>query len=307
MLIRDRLDAAFENEPANVPMERRLEAGHAALRRRRIAQGLVSATTVALICVGAVAIAGRGPDAGQQLQPSSHNTTTSAPSQTTATSDDGGPDVRRAEPWAHPGQLAYVDADGGVHVAPRAEVITHRTMHFPPGSAIENDVELALDVGPKVWWVSISYNQGREEIPSQLVGPFQHFDRARFLDFVLQRRYTVSPQANGTSDASGSATTGDEQLVRFANGTLQAEAGVVIQQERPDPGFANFNADGETVAVAEVVVEDGHTRWFVIARSNGDGTTQNISARPGVGPVPSDLDDFIAWARTKYDSGVGLL
>jgi hypothetical protein len=307
MLIRDRLDAAFENEPANVPIERRLEVGHAALRRRRIGQGLASATTVALICVGAVAIAGRGPDAGQRLQPSSDNTRSSAPSQTTAANDNGSRDVRQSEPWAYPGQLAYVDADGGLHVAPRAEVITHRTMHFPSGSAIENDVELALDVGPKVWWVSISYNEGREEIPSQLVGPFQHFDRARFLDFVLQRRYTVSPQDNATSTPPGSAVTGDEQLVRFANGKLQAEPGVVIQQERPDPGFANFNPDGETVAVAEVVVDVGHTRWFVIARSNGDGTTQNISARPGVGPVPSSLDDFVAWARSKYDSGVGLL
>ena len=45
----------------------------------------------------------------------------------------------------------------------------------------------------------------------------------------------------------------------------------------------------------------------MIARENEDGSTQNISARPGVEAVPDELDAFIAWARSKYDSGVGLL
>ena len=95
--------------------------------------------------------------------------------------------------------------------------------------------------------------------------------------------------------------------MRFENGTLAAQPGVVIQQQRSDPGFRNFNLDGEAVAVAEVTVQDDGTRWFVIARKNDDGSTQNISARPGVQAVPDELDAFIAWARTQYDSGVGLL
>jgi hypothetical protein len=81
----------------------------------------------------------------------------------------------------------------------------------------------------------------------------------------------------------------------------------VTSPERADPGFTNFNLDGEAVAVAEVRVQDDGTRWFVIARENANGSTQNISARPGVQAVPDELDAFIAWARTQYDSGVGLL
>ena len=99
---------------------------------------------------------------------------------------------------------------------------------------------------------------------------------------------------------------GDEQLVHFDNGRLVAEGGVTISQERPDPGFAGFNPDGVPVAVADVKDAQG-VRWFVLAGVDDDGTTQNISARAGVGPVPADLDGFLAWARQKYDNGEGLL
>jgi hypothetical protein len=56
MLIRDRLDTAFENEPPHIPIEQRLAAGRAALRRRLIGQSVAAVAAVAVVAVGSVGV-----------------------------------------------------------------------------------------------------------------------------------------------------------------------------------------------------------------------------------------------------------
>ena len=300
MLIRDRLDTAFDNEPPHLPIEQRLAAGRAALRRRRIGQSVAAVAAVAVVAVGSVALGGRSADSGQRIAPATNPRASSA-----GPTDDGSPTTQAAR-WPYPEQLAYVDATGRVRLAPGVRLAYKVTS--PAKAPDDKAIQVAVRSDQEVWWLAMTWRRGAEAIAYNVVGPFDTFQSARFHDWVLQQSYRAGFSGPTSSDGStGSAISADEELVRFESGTLVAQPGVVIQQQRADPGFTNFNLDGEAVAVAEVRVQDDGTRWFVIARENANGSTQNISARPGVQAVPDELDAFIAWARTQYDSGVGLL
>ncbi len=305
MLIRDRLEAAFETEPQQVPIEQRLAAGRAALRRRRIGQSVTAVAAVAAISVGAVALGGRSADPGR-LAPA----TDGGSATTTTTRSDVPKTTAQPQAWPYPDQLAYVDDAGRLQLATDVSLI--RKVSTPAKPPDDWAIQVAVRSQDEVWWLAMTWQRGKEATAYTLVGPFDSFQSPRFRDWVLQQSFRASysdptSTTKSSHDATGQAISADEQLVHFENGKLLPEAGVVILQERPDPGFANFSPEGEAVAVAEIRVENDGTRWFVVARDNGDGTTQNISARPAVGPVPSDLDGFIAWARHRYDSGVGLL
>jgi hypothetical protein len=242
----------------------------------------------------------RSADSDQRIAPATDPRGSSA-----GPTDDGGPTTEAAT-WPYPEQLAYVDAAGRVRLAPGVRLAYKATS--PAKAPDDKAIQVAVRSDHEVWWLAMTWRQGAEAIAYNVVGPFDSFQSARFHDWVLQQSYRAGFSGPSSSDSSaGSAISADEDLVRFENGTLAAQPGVVIQQQRPDPGFRNFNLDGEAVAVAEVTVQDDGTRWFVIARESDDGSTQNISARPGVAAVPVGFDAFIAWARGKYDSGVGLL
>ena len=297
MLIRDRLESAFGDEPPHVPIEQQLAAGQVALRRRRIGQCMAAVAAVAVISVGSVVLGGRTSDSDQRLTPA-----TDGPTPPSASSTGDGATTTTAAAWPAPGQLAYLDADGTVHIRPDVELRRQVTVSTSGRSAAARATMLAVTKKDETWWLNLEFDQGRLRIPGETVGPFDSWDEKWFESWVADHRVrSGSTNGNGSSPAVG-----DEQLVHFNNGRLVAEDGVTISQERPDPGFAGFNPDGVPVAVADVKDAQG-VRWFVLARANDDGTTQNISARAGVGPVPADLDDFIAWARQKYDSGEGLL
>src|SRR3954471_21561885 len=104
MLIRDRLDAAFETEPPEVPVTERLAAGKSALRRRRFGQGALSVAAVTVICTGAVAIVGGGTDSRDRLDPTRSGVpaTTSTPDNTNPSNADGN-DSAKTTAWPYPG------------------------------------------------------------------------------------------------------------------------------------------------------------------------------------------------------------
>jgi hypothetical protein len=79
----------------------------------------------------------------------------------------------------------------------------------------------------------------------------------------------------------------------------------VIQEQRPDPGFRNLNLDGEAVAVAEVTVDGGGTRWFVIARDNDDGSTQHISEGTAKSHAARPRTTVVAARRGLCAGGAG--
>ena len=91
MLIRDRLDTAFDNEPPHLPIEQRLAAGRAALRRRRIGQSVAAVAAVAVVAIGSVALGGRSADSGQRIEPATNPGASSA-----GPTDDGGPTTQAA-------------------------------------------------------------------------------------------------------------------------------------------------------------------------------------------------------------------
>lgn len=306
MLIRDRLDAAFDNEPPPVPIERRLVAGRAALRHRRIGQGAVAVATVAVISVGSVALGGRTLDANQRIEPVTHGDPTTSSNPSPGPDNDGGPTVA-AQRWPYPGELAYLDADGRLHLRAGITPVKQVPLRTSSGARADRAVQIAVAKNGQIWWLVLAREYRGDLLSSASVGPFEHFKPVAFSDYALQQQYRAGPTGPSSSDeTSSSDISADERLVRFENGSLVPETGVVILEERPDPGFTNVTPADAPVAVAETRDKDGQ-RWFVIARGNGDGTTQNISAVPGSGDVPGDLDAFITWARAAYDSGEGLL
>jgi hypothetical protein len=90
--------------------------------------------------------------------------------------------------------------------------------------------------------------------------------------------------------------------VKFGeDGRLVSSHEVEILDQVLDPGFKNFVLAGEPSAAALLQGPDGK-KWYVAVRDSGGLDVIAVPFKTG-GPT---LDDFLAYARTKYDEGVGL-
>src|SRR5690242_16874291 len=101
--IREQLDRSFGDGPAHPPLERELEAGRRALRRRRTLVTTAAAMVVAILGTSyAVAASGPATDAGSRVavQPTETPTPTPTPMPTPT-----------EEPWTGNDPVRYVDGE----------------------------------------------------------------------------------------------------------------------------------------------------------------------------------------------------
>ena len=126
--LREALTQGFGPEPDHRPLADRLEAGHRAVRRRRIAGAVVTVAVATVVGIGAVAVLGGG-DAASQV----------------ATDPTSDPTVETAAGWDE-GELARYDAEGNLEVRPGATVLDRIDSPYPPSAGMDRSVALDLEL-----------------------------------------------------------------------------------------------------------------------------------------------------------------
>src|SRR6476620_11266285 len=209
VLIRDRLEAAFETDPPDVPLDRRLAAGRTALRRRRVGQGVLSVAVVAVMTTGVLAIghATTGPDGPQPAATGGPDT-----SDSTQGTDKTGPATSvtpaptNTSTWPAPESLAYLDGSGGLHLHPGATLRAQQWLPQSGQGPPDRELELALTTRRgETWWLSLEWNAGRRTLFGETVGPWQTWEPGRFQTWVDDHR-APAKAGNGAGDPGGKAT-----------------------------------------------------------------------------------------------------
>ena len=267
--LREALNTGFGPEPAHRPLVDRLEAGHRAVRRRRLAGAMVAVAMAGVVGLGAVAVLGDGGD---------------APSQVATDAADG---------WRD-GELARYDEDGQLEVRPGVTVLDRIDAPIPTVTGVQQSAALAVEhEGIRSWlllkWSDWEDGKIHESVTaSRPAGPDESFD-----EWVSdQVRILTTPTAE--DDSAG--------YVGFADdGSLVTTHGIEILEQRHPVDLEDFTRAGEASAAALLRGPDDK-KWYVLVRYAEEPDTIAVPFQTG-GPT---LDDFLAYAREKYASGEGL-
>ncbi len=276
MDLREALTQGFGAEPPHRPVADRLEAGHRAVRRRRIAGSVLAVAVASVVVLGTVTLSGgsRTPN-GVATDPSTSTTTAAA---------------------SPPPELAYYEDDGTLVIDPEALVVTRieNPLHLQPP---DQSVALDLRYGGDERWALLKIQFDREGS----LGSVGSFDTpsAEFADFAdwVAVRATDEP----------AATRGDDYLpkipVRFGEGVeLVPVDGVRIVLQRPNPDLpANFAPAGSRTAVALVEGPDGRREWVLARDVDGFDVIAFPASRAN-----ENVEEFLEFAREQYSGGAGL-
>ena len=283
--LREALDRGFGPEPAHLPLTDRLDAGHRAVRRRRIAGAVVAVAVASVVGLGAVAVLGGDGGAPSQVA--------TDPDTTPETNTDKHPDPTPPPGWDE-GEFARYSDDGNLEVRPGATVLDRIDAPYPPGAGMDRSVALAVDYEGEEFWLLMSWavhsDGGAVETgtgwgPGGAAGSFE--------DWVAEQvRINMTPTPEDNS--AGYVEFGDD-------GRLVSSHGVAILDQVPDPGFKDFVLEGEPSAAALLQGPDGK-KWYVAVRDSGGLEVISVPFKRG-GP---DLDAFLDYARERYAGGEGL-
>jgi hypothetical protein len=275
MDLREAFDQGFGPEPVHPPVSERVEAGHRAMRRRHVAGAVVTVATAAVVGLGAVAVLGGG-DSPSQL----------------AADPTSGPTAEAAADWAED-ELARFDSDGNLEVRPGVTVLERIDSPFPPSAGMDRSVGLALEGGGDVTWMLMTWNTDDDGYTSESGVAWAPGEAGSFTEWVTEQvrlQTTPTPEDNSAG------------YVEFAgDGSLVSSHGVQVLDQRHPVRLKNFTLGDEPTAAALLQGPDGK-KWYVLVRDIDDVDVIAVPFKTG-GPT---LDDFLAYARTKYDEGVGL-
>ncbi|MBA3780459.1 MAG: hypothetical protein H0X12_01195 [Nocardioides sp.] len=281
--LRDRLGRSFGDGPSHRPLDDRLVAGHRALLRRRIGTSLASLAVVAVIG-SSYALAGGNDRATDQ--PGYAASESSVATQPTVSAEPA------PIPWR--GQFVRYNTAMEVEVRPGAEVLER--IENPYGYELPKHSEaLTVTWKGKTYWVLL---EGDRTASS---GGYTSADpNGAWRDLS---EWVASQVAADTAARSGDPA-GDFPgvNVRFDDaGRLVADEGYRIVEQRTDIDLPdNFAHAGATTAVA-LVEGGGERRWWLGRIIDDQPDYIDFAAEPN-----QTVDEFLSFARGKYDAGVGL-
>ncbi len=268
----------FGPEPQHRPVSERVEAGHRAVRRRRLVGAVLTVAVATVVGVGAVALLGDGSRGTAPVA-------TDSPSPSTTTSGLPAPD------------LAHYTDDGTLVIDPSATVLTR--IDNPLGvQAPDDSVALDLLQGDQEYWTIVRVevsDEGAYESVGQFTTPAD--ENATFADWVRV-------QAEDTP----SIPRGDDYIpripVRFDQGeNLVPVDGIRIVAQWPHPDLPeSFAPTGARTAVALIEGRDGRRQWVLARDVDGFDVVKFPASRSG-----ADVEAFLEFARAQYsDGGAGL-
>lgn len=265
--LREALSQGFGPEPPHRAVADRLEAGHRAVRRRRIAAAVVTVAVAGVVGVGAVAVLGEGGDAP------SHVATDPASS------------------W-DPDVLARYTTDGEVEVRPGVTVLQRIDAPLPaPGGAEHRSVALAVEADGTEHWLLLEWDGPGFSATSAF-----HPDGA----FATLQDWVDDQVALQTDPADH----GNAEYVSFADdGSLVTTHGVQVLDQRHPVDLENFVEKATDRTAAALLQGPDGKKWYVLVREVYDEIdTQVVPFKVG-GP---DLGAFLRFATRAFASGEGL-
>jgi hypothetical protein len=274
--LREAFDHGFGPEPVHRPVSERVEAGRRAIRRRRVAGAVVTVATAAVVGLGAVAVLGSGGDSPSPVAADPTADPTTVPSG-----------------WEDEDELARFDSDGNLEVRPGVTVLERIDSPFPPSAGVDRSVGLALDDQGDVTWMLMTWNTDDAGYTSKSGVAWAPSEDGSFTAWVTEQvRLQTTPTPE--DDSAG--------YVEFAgDGSLVSSHGVQVLDQRHPVQLKDFSLGAEPTAAALLQGPDGK-KWYVLVRDTDDVEVIAVPFKTG-GPT---LDDFLAYARSKYDEGVGL-
>jgi hypothetical protein len=273
--LREALDQGFGPEPPHRSISERIEAGHRAVRRRRLAGAVVVAAAAAAVGLGTAVVAGDRPADSTQVASESPTPPTTAAASPSVT-------------W-RANELVKYAPDGTLHVRDGVEVLQRLDAPLPPEVAPRS---VALSVrfdGQETWWLLQWHRPG--STASSSFHPGGGF--ATLEDWVAEQvLLSTHPEQVGQVD-----------YITFAeDGSLVSSQGVRILEQQHPIHLANFAGPRDRTAAALVQGPDD-TKWYVLVRDlDGRVDVQKVDYSNG-GP---DLDSFLAFAEDAFANGDGL-
>jgi hypothetical protein len=271
--LREALAHGFGPEPPHSPIAERIDAGHRAVRRRRMAGAVAAVVVAATVGIGATLLLGGQPSRDTDIVAS---------------------DPPSTVPKWEGDDLAHYTDEGDLEVRPGTTELDRIDSPYPARAGMNRSVALSLQFeGEETWWL-LSWTldaDGKVIRTGDSFGPggsAETFDE--WVRVMVQLNLTPRPE-----DSSAG-------YVHFADdGSLVATHGIEILAAVQDPPLKDFVLNGEPSAAALLQGPDGK-KWFVLVRDVGGVETISTPFRTG----GSDLDAFLAYARERYASGEGL-
>lgn len=279
--LREQLDRSFGDGPTHLPLDARLAAGHRALLRRRIGTGLVTAAVVIAVIGTTFAVAG-GDDRATR-EPGY-----AASDSSVATEPSVSPEPSPI-PWR--GEFVRYDRAGEVEVRPGAEVLER--IENPYGHELpRRSVGLTVSWKDKTYWVLL-------ETRSSMTTPADPEGAWSNLGEWVAEQVALDSGAGSEDEAADFPGTN----VRFDDsGRLVADEGYRVVEQRTDVDMPDsFAPAGATTAVALVEGPGGERTWWLGRITDGFEDYIPYDAEPG-----QTVEQFLVFARGKYDAGVGL-
>ncbi|KQY57034.1 MULTISPECIES: hypothetical protein [unclassified Nocardioides] len=303
--ILDRLEDAIGDGPAHRPIDARLSAGRAALRRRRAAVG-VGALAMAAVLGGTAWVALPGSDP----QVTNRDDAPAFAGDPEADADTAKPVLtpdrviyrtpaptpqQRAELLGGGSFLAFAWEGTDLLVRPgwtfvrrldgfaKGQVSVAATMRSPQG---ELSNILMLAPGNGIWSPARSADR---------LEPWARHQLKRLRDDAAAN--TDDSDMPGTVDGSG--------LVKITGESLAPVGETTILDQRTQPDLPNNFAKADDPSWVAQVRDDSGAEWFVLVRTV-DGSDDYMAVPAADAGNPSTLDAFLDWARPRYESEVGV-
>jgi hypothetical protein len=273
--LQQELDRAIGDGPAHRPVEETLQAGRAALRRRRV--GAVAAAAVLALVGTTYAVVSPGADR--------HATGEVAVDPTPSPTEEPVPVSR---PWGKGETVRYAD-DGALEI--RSGVEVHEHIENPYGYAPPATSD-ALDLtfrGSRTWAILERHADGESASFAQPSNGW-----ASFADYV--------------ADQVDGVTGGDDgwpETMRLSGDAVVPTAGTTVHNRTDDPRLGDsFAPPGATTGAAVVTVAGDDKSYFVVWRVV-DGTLDVITTPPNQ-VTGATFEELLSYARAQYASGEGM-
>jgi hypothetical protein len=285
--IRDEIDRSFDEGPPIDDLDLLLDRGHAAVRRRRLAEGASLLLVAGAVTVIALVSTG-GSTESSTPDPAGTPTALLTPSSPPVVPDVS-PEVTAPEPaWEDEAPVRYLD--GALQI--RDGVVVHRHLVNPFGYE-RPDLSDALDLtyqGQRMWLLA-EYRDGGSGYSS--TAPSNGW--ASFSDWVASQVGAARPGDDGWPET-----------VRLDDqGEVVAAPGARVVQRTDDPKLgASFAAAGTPTGAAMVTVTGDDKSYFVVWRVV-DGELDVITTPPR-DVVSATFEELLTYARAQYASGEGL-